>query len=285
MCGILGLIRRTYSIGTTEESNENIKNIFEKMLVGSLDRGEDSTGMFLMNKTYKASTEWEGSKKVGFIRSEPKAVLNKAPIPADQYINDDNYKKTIKELNKYTVSLVGHTRAATDGPSFDNRNNHPFLCGNILGVHNGVIYNFEDLAKQHNIKLEGECDSEIIFALTNHFMSKGANLKTAIQKTSKLLQGWAACALVDIRYPSKIALFRKDAPLSVRACESIPPTIAFASEDKTIKNAINGINKGSSGFDWFPWSVIHFDDFKGVIIDTEKELKEWIEKAEVFDIE
>lgn len=64
--------------------------------------------------------------------------------------------------------MVGHVRWATHGAPENNVNNHPVFHGNILGVHNGVLRNHEDI-----LKITGRqdstaiVDSEAIFAAVN----------------------------------------------------------------------------------------------------------------------
>lgn len=285
MCGILGLVRRTYNTGSTTEEVTKATDIFREMLVNSEQRGSDSTGMFLMNKKYKAPTQWDAGKDVGYVRSIPLATLNKAPIPAQHYVEDENYTTTMKYATKWTVSMVGHTRAATSGSRHNNVNNHPFLCGNILGVHNGIISNWREAASLLNIKLKSACDSEIIFALIHHFMdTEKMPISKAILEMSKHLNGWMACALADIRDPEKLILFRRGGPLKIRYNSTTPQTILFASQDEFIANAVKKVEEPGATLSLAEWSNINLPDCSGVILDTSQNLNEWVKKALLFTV-
>lgn len=61
--------------------------------------------------------------------------------------------------------VIGHTRRATGATPKRNVNNHPFHVGHITGVHNGVFQAHRRVARERKFKLEGECDSEVIFKI------------------------------------------------------------------------------------------------------------------------
>ena len=57
--------------------------------------------------------------------------------------------------------MMGHTRFATTGAVTDD-NSHPFQHGRIIGTHNGVVSNFDELKLKYDLK-DMQVDSEIIF--------------------------------------------------------------------------------------------------------------------------
>ena len=60
--------------------------------------------------------------------------------------------------------VIGHVRLATHG-DINVRNAHPFNIGDVVGAHNGVIYNYNKIARTFNKSVE--VDSEVIFASLN----------------------------------------------------------------------------------------------------------------------
>lgn len=69
------------------------------------------------------------------------------------------------EIDNEARWFVGHTRYATDGDPSDNRNNHPIWHGEVVGVHNGVLSDWEPILAETGREDEGaEVDSEAIFA-------------------------------------------------------------------------------------------------------------------------
>lgn len=60
--------------------------------------------------------------------------------------------------------VIGHTRLATTGDK-TAENSHPFEHGNIIGAHNGMVYNHEDLNKKY--ERDFKVDSQHIFQHIN----------------------------------------------------------------------------------------------------------------------
>ena len=72
-----------------------------------------------------------------------------------------------------SVVFVGHTRFTTHGSASDDNNNHPheYENENVYGAitHNGVISGHEQTARENNVQLTGECDSELIARLIESY--------------------------------------------------------------------------------------------------------------------
>lgn len=64
--------------------------------------------------------------------------------------------------------FVGHVRFFTNGTPENMANNHPIVHGGVVGVHNGVLRNWESIIKQTGREDDtAEVDSEAIFAAVN----------------------------------------------------------------------------------------------------------------------
>lgn len=80
------------------------------------------------------------------------------------------YDNIIELVDPDAKWLVGHTRWATHGSPKNPLNNHPILHRDIIGVHNGVLWNHEDILKRTGRENDGtEVDSEAIFAAVNRW--------------------------------------------------------------------------------------------------------------------
>lgn len=112
---------------------------------------------------------------------------------------------------------IGHTRWATHGGVTD-KNAHPHAAGDnkIAVVHNGIIENYKEL-KSELIKIgyifASETDSEVIAHLLNLYFNETKNIKQALMKTCKRLQG--AYAFVAVFDDGTIGGVRYEEPLIV----------------------------------------------------------------------
>jgi glucosamine 6-phosphate synthetase-like amidotransferase/phosphosugar isomerase protein len=63
---------------------------------------------------------------------------------------------------KNARAIIGHCRFATHGSWFENSNNHPHPIGSGWIVHNGVIFNYATVVREHNLPIRTDCDSEVL---------------------------------------------------------------------------------------------------------------------------
>lgn len=78
------------------------------------------------------------------------------------------HRKIKRGVDADATWFVGHTRFATHGDPRDIRNDHPIPHGNIIGVHNGVLSNHEDILRTTGREdPKTKVDSEAIFAAVN----------------------------------------------------------------------------------------------------------------------
>lgn len=90
------------------------------------------------------------------------------------------------QIEADTRHAIIHTRASTKGSPSDNNNNHPISLGGIVGVHNGMLTNDDEVAKKLELDRVGEVDSEVIFHVIRYH--------GGVNKVGELLEGDAAIA-------------------------------------------------------------------------------------------
>ena len=150
VCGVAGILSLNSPFGP--ERLEFAKQVCDNLLIGLEGRGTDATGIAQIrsdadNYTYR---------------------IYKQPVKASEFIKDEAYKAT---FGPDANVIFLHTRAKTAGDAKENKNNHPHynkVTGNVQ-VHNGVISMHEFLKNQHELKCDGECDSEVLMRMIEKF--------------------------------------------------------------------------------------------------------------------
>src|SRR3989338_4357997 len=160
MCGIVGYIGE-------KEANDILISGLEKLEY----RGYDSAGVAII--------------------SEHKISINKKKGRVE----------ILKSLPKLSGSLgIGHSRWSTHGVPCD-RNAHPFTdqSNQFAVVHNGIIENYLQLKEElrsQGVEFSSDTDSEVIVHLVAKNYEETADLKEAVLKTIKRLQGaYAFCVI------------------------------------------------------------------------------------------
>src|SRR6266571_3067731 len=134
MCGIAG-----YSLSTDSTVDRTVAA--RALLAGIAERGADAVGF-----AYRR----EGAVTAHKQQSGASALLERVSVPHE------------------ATQLLVHVRDYTKGHPSLAANNHPIRHGAVVGVHNGVIVNDDELFALERIeRAESEMtvDSEIIFAL------------------------------------------------------------------------------------------------------------------------
>lgn len=115
---------------------------------------------------------------------------------------------------------IGHTRWATHGEPSEN-NAHPHISndGSVVGVHNGIIENYQDVKEKllrHGYKFYSDTDTEIFINLIEFYTHK-YNLGPihAITHAMMRVRGTYAIAIMFRDEPGKIFCARKDAPMII----------------------------------------------------------------------
>lgn len=103
---------------------------------------------------------------------------------------------------KIAPTVLFHARAASPGIEVNALNAHPFVIGNIVGTHNGIIRNVDQLCEKYGVE-KVKSDSKSLFKIIEHLKTK--------PKIVKLLSeyiGAAALAWTDTNEPGSLYLYR-----------------------------------------------------------------------------
>jgi glutamine---fructose-6-phosphate transaminase (isomerizing) len=158
LCGIAG-----YSLDPQSRVDRTVAA--RALLAGIAERGADAVGY-----AYRRAQD---DVTVHKQRSGASALIERLQVPADAH------------------QLLVHVRDFTKGHPSLPANNHPIRHGAVVGIHNGVIRNDDDLFAQHGISRAQPgmtVDSEIIFALAER--SRGRTAEALEQLYGSMATAW-----------------------------------------------------------------------------------------------
>jgi glucosamine 6-phosphate synthetase-like amidotransferase/phosphosugar isomerase protein len=196
MCGIAG-----YSLKADSDLDRTFSA--QALLAGIAERGADAVGY---------ASRSSGSVAVHKQRSGASALLDRVSIADD------------------ATQVLVHVRDYTKGHPTIEANNHPVRHGSVVGIHNGIITNDEEIFARHRFvhsEPEMTVDSAAIFALAERADSRAQALEE--------LRGSLAAAWMDERRADVLFLARGvGRPLWIGRAES---ALLFASTEATLKLA------------------------------------------------
>lgn len=224
MCGIGGIILLEKK--RTRKELKDIRKIAIRLLLQLEKRGSDSSGMAVVNKDY--------------------VRVLKQPVKASRFVKTEQFRIMLNRLSEHTTGVLLHARAATKGSRENNHNNHPIMAGEIVGVHNGIIYNDDEIFRnfRQHFTREAEVDSEAIFRLIHHYKKQSSMDIKAIRKALGKLYGCMALAFVDAFNPHCFYLYTNGSftPVTLAWLPRLR-VFVFASRKEYIKQSIRHVRK------------------------------------------
>jgi predicted glutamine amidotransferase len=206
MCGICGIRR----FGPEPINAEQLK----VLLIGNERRGNQATG-------------------VAFQQADGSVQVHKNDEPATRFVADPSFSAFLEQnLRPDTLTVIGHTRAATKGHPSKNKNNHPMWDGKVALVHNGMVSNDDFLFGDLKYERSAETDSDIFRAILSH-----NGLTTKASNVLNRVSGSAAIAAVSTEYPGKLLLARSGNPI-VLATSDDNHQLVWSSEKQPIYDSM-----------------------------------------------
>lgn len=247
MCGIYGIAKTPTPY--TKKQLKLASNILREIAIDSETRGSHSSGI----------------AKVGLSTRVYKSLL-----PSSKFVKTKDFKSALKSLKDESTILLGHTRFATDG-AIVKTNAHPFRIGDVVGAHNGCVYNIEEM----KTKLDKQCpvDSQLIF--------KSINESDNIQDAVKYFDSDFALSFVK-NNPFVLHLCREsNRPLYVAYIPSLQ-TLYYASEEGFIDDALDKYNTDGDIFSLNTNTLYSFDVNKFTSLQTNVDKVEFEYESRVY---
>ncbi len=226
MCGIVGY-----------NGNQQAAPILLKGLEKLEYRGYDSAGLSVRNGT-----------------SDTEIVKAKGRLKALAEKTDDG------KAMKGTIG-IGHTRWATHGePSEKNAHPHCSDDHNVIGVHNGIIENYQELKEKllhHGYTFYSQTDTEVAVKLIDYYEKKyNQGPLYSLTHAMQRIRGSYALAVMFKNYPDTIYAARKDSPMVIGIAEGasylasdVTPILNYTKTVYFIGNEqVAELNKGSVKF-------------------------------------
>lgn len=114
MCGIVG-------VAGTGPCSHQMKEFFTQLLFHDVVRGHHATGVAAIDTINRSLT------------------VEKKAIASPQFLEEKEVIENLFAVKHNFNIYIGHNRWATSGAKDDDDNAHPFIHGDIVGVHNGSL--------------------------------------------------------------------------------------------------------------------------------------------------
>lgn len=173
MCGIAGIYIK-------KDNDYNLSALTDRLIDGIEQRGQDATGMCVIDAEGTATIEKYAIPGEAFIKARD-------PLPVDPRI------------------IMLHTRLTTQGSELVHENNHPVEYLDAVVTHNGVISNDKQVFSKLDCKRFAEVDTECI-AASLHDLTWDDN--ASISKRMEEIRGSMAIAAVNRTDPFTLLLAR-----------------------------------------------------------------------------
>ena len=179
MCGIFGIVVKNDSIYTEKFLKKSLQTLAKL----SESRGKDSSGLCVLD-----------------LKQQQINVL-KGPIPVTELLAIKNVQHSLKNTftqtnSKQCIYAFGHARLVTNGSQLNDDNNQPTVKDGIIGVHNGIVVNADELWQEHpELKRSYDIDTEVMLSLVRFHLNNGNNIQSSVSKAINSISGTVSTAL------------------------------------------------------------------------------------------
>ena len=182
MCGIFGVLVDS----KTQLHNGELESVVADLLRLSQSRGQEASGV----------ATWS-AKGVN---------IRKDAVAGKEFIRSEHWRELFNGLEKKNgdpLVCIGHARLDTNSSKLETDENSPMQCGDVIGVHNGIIVNVDRIWQKYDgqVRRTKQVDSEVAFTLLDHFTREEPDYRGATSKLFGDLEGSASIAALSQRDP------------------------------------------------------------------------------------
>jgi hypothetical protein len=192
----------------------------------SESRGKDSSGLAFRDEAERELLVLKGAVPLGYLLKRKEVTEQ-----IDRMIGSTPLDRTADR--KRTFAVMGHSRLVTNGSQLNDVNNQPVVKDGMIGIHNGIIVNENELWSRHpGIRRTYEIDTEVMLALIRQYIREDWDVAAAVSKTVGEIFGTVAAAyfMDDL---DLLAIATNNGSLYVLTDEK--GLFAFASEEYFLK--------------------------------------------------
>lgn len=205
MCGIVvGM-----SFGKLDEEKEAqrqavLKILTTELLIQTEERGKDAVGAGLL---------FDDGRYFGIKRGDRAGEFLSKFATSKEYFG--GLLKVWDQHKDPCRVYLGHCRKGTGGDKTDNANNHPIKIKNLVGIHNGMLRNDDEIFEKLGCKRDGQVDSEAIFRLLDYCTNHGAEPFTneMLIEVANRLDGEYAITLFNADNREQVPFIRYKRPV------------------------------------------------------------------------
>lgn len=201
MCGLCGSFTQQGTVLSKRDRLTRARAL-EGLVIANQVRGTDSAGV--------AAIKYDGTYDLRKIATHPARFVNQ---PETQAL-----------LRTDAPLMIGHTRMTSMGNDVEDKNAHPFVEGNIIGAHNGIINNYQQL--DHTVRV----DSQAVFRMLDQFPDEPATVMNRVN-------GSCALSWYDMRDPEALYLVAHSNPLAAAIVPRIN-TVFWSSVDDHLESVM-----------------------------------------------
>lgn len=185
MCGIFGIVLKDKNTWSPEDIQYDVKQLY----LFSERRGQDAAGLVVQT-------------------DQDVLILRRGGSPT-KMIKDRRFTSAIEESlhsKSSTFAMMGHCRLVTNGSMALEDNNQPIVAGGLIGIHNGIVTNVDQLLQASGLGQQAansgftsesvwsESDTKVLFTRMAQHLNSLSSPETALSATFNEITGSASIA-------------------------------------------------------------------------------------------